>query len=295
MKKANRNKAANTLVESVCLVRYVLSQKISIYAAHTAYFMVLSIFPSLVLTLSILRYTGLQVETLAGLLEGVVPDVLMPTVKRLILSTYRNSSATLVSISALTALWSSSRGIYGLLIGLNSIYGVSESRGYLRTRFISMVYTFLFLVVMLLTLLLHVFGNAILKLLPPANSTLFIIISDIIQSRFVSLFILQTALFTAIFMVFPNDRNSFKGSIPSAVLASLGWLLFTKLYSVYVSHVTIYTTIYGSVYVVALGMLWLYCCMFIVFSGGALNSYLNHRKIWEIPHCLTPVHNKPVK
>ena len=139
------------------LISYILSQKISVYAGHTGYFMVLSVFPLLVLFLSILRYTGLQVETLTGALEGILPDALMPTVERLILNTYRNSTGAVISVSAITALWSASRGVYGLLTGLNSIYGVSENRGYIYTRVISVVYTFQFLVMLLLSLALHVF------------------------------------------------------------------------------------------------------------------------------------------
>lgn len=260
------------------LIYYITSQKISGYATHTGYFMVLSVFPTLVLLLSILRYTGLQVETLVDFLSGFFPEVLLPALRQIILSTYRNASGAVVSISAITALWSASRGIYGLVLGLNSIYNVPENRGYLYTRGLSVVYTFLFLVVLLLTLGLHVFGGTILNLLPVDNITLFRIAAEIIQSRFVSLFLIQTGFFTTIFMVLPNKRNSLRSSLPGAVLASLGWLLFTKLYSVYVAHVTVYATIYGSVYVIALGMLWLYCCLFIVFSGGALNQYLIEKK-----------------
>ena len=71
-----------------------------------------------------------------------------------------NSSGALVGVSAVTALWSASRGIYGMLTGLNAVYGVSENRGYIYTRSISVVYTFVFILILLLTLVLHVFGSA---------------------------------------------------------------------------------------------------------------------------------------
>ena len=45
-------------------------------------------------------------------------------------------------------------------------------------------------------------------------------------------------------------------------------------FSLYMSHFNRYDTIYGSLSVVALTMLWLYVCMEIVFYGGALNKYL---------------------
>jgi membrane protein len=67
-------------------------------------------------------------------------------------------------------------------------------------------------------------------------------------------------------------------SVPGALLASCGWQVFSQLYSIYVAHFSVYSNIYGSVYGVALSMLWLYCCISIVFYGGALNMYLMKNK-----------------
>ena len=43
-------------------------------------------------------------------------------VNRLVLSAYVNSTGTLLSISAVAALWSASRGMYSFVMGLNAIY-----------------------------------------------------------------------------------------------------------------------------------------------------------------------------
>ncbi len=253
---------------------YIMQLRIPVYAAHACYFLVLALFPMLVLLLSLLRYTGLEVETLTDALQGFLPDALLPAAKRLIVSTYVNTSGTVISISALAALWSASRGIHGLLTGLNAIYGVSEDRGYVYTRSISVLYTFLFLLVLLLTLVLHVFGTTILQELPLDASPLPDFLNGVLDLRFFVLLLLQTVLFTAVFMVFPNRRNRFTDSLPGALLASIGWLVFSDLYSIYVERFAGYANVYGSVYAVALSMLWLYCCISIVFYGGALNHFL---------------------
>lgn len=97
---------------------------------------------------------------------------------------------------------------------------------------------------------------------------------NLIDLRFFLLLFVQTGIFCAMFMVLPNRRNRFWDSLPGALLASLGWLVFSDLYSIYVERFARLTNVYGSVYAVALSMLWLYCCMSIVFYGGALNRYL---------------------
>ncbi len=255
------------LGKTAALVRRVQAMGIPHHAANAGYFIVLSVFPALVLVLSVLRYTELDAGDLMDLLSGFLPQALLPAAEKLIISTYAHTSRTMVSISAVSALWSASRGVYGVLIGLNAIYGVEESRGYWYTRFLSAVYTFGLLMILVLTLGLNLFGEALAGLLSWA--------ADL---RFVLLLLLQTGLFAAIFTVLPNRKNRFFDSLPGAVLAALGWMVFTELFSVYVVRFRSYTTIYGSVYTIALSMLWLYCCLSILFYGGALNRILSQNE-----------------
>lgn len=260
------------------LLEKISDTQVSLYAANAGYFLILSVFPALVLILSLLRYTGIQVDTFASLLEGVLPEALLPAAQRLILNTYVNTTSTVVGLSAVASLWSASRGMYCLLTGLNAIYGVSENRSWLHTRFISMIYTFLFLLVLLLTLVLHVFGTTILGILSQRSGWLANLLANVVDLRFFLLLFTQTLLFTAMFMVLPNGRNRLENSLPGALLASIGWLIFSDLYSIYVEHFTSLSIIYGSVYAVALSMLWLYCCLSILFYGGVLNRFLRDRR-----------------
>lgn len=252
--------------------------EIPLYAANASYFLVLSVFPCLLVILSMLRFTPLRVEDLMTLLDGVLPEVLIPPAERLIFHIYENSSGTVLGISLVTALWSSSRGIYGIVTGLDAIYEVEEDRGYLHTRAISLIYTFLMLAVLLLTLVLHVFGQVILDMIPPTDNSLLELLGGIIDVRFFLLLGIQTLLFTAIFTVLPNRKNRLLSSLPGALLASMGWQVFTHLYSIYVEHFNSYANLYGSIYAVVLSMLWLYFCMYIMFCGGVLNRFLSLRK-----------------
>ncbi len=259
---------------TVNLARRVRKMGISGHAANAGYFLLMSVFPALLLILSLLRYTALDAGDLLALLEGFLPQALMAPVERVVISTYAHTSTAVISLSALGTLWSASRGIYALMTGLNEIYDAPESRGYFRTRLLCMVYTLLFLAVLLVTLVLGVFGDGLLSLLPPASGGLGLLLTEVLDLRFFLMLLLQTGLFIAMFMFLPSRNNRFRSSLPGALLASAGWLIFTKLFSVYVEHSGNSAGIYGSVYALALGMLWLYCCMSIVFCGGALNALL---------------------
>ncbi len=266
-----RKKCPNALVS---LVSWVMDLQIPVYAANACYFLVLMIFPALLLVMSSLRYTSLSANDLIEVLGTVVPSALMPTVERLIVNTYYNSSGVVISVSAVTALWSSSRGVYGLLTGLNHVYGVREDRGYFYTRLISVVYTFAFLMVLILTLVLHVFGKSIAAWINAKDLALVDWVVRVIDIRFLVLLGLQILVFTALYMVLPNRRNRFWSSLPGATVAAVGWQVFSNLFSIYVQRLNVYTNIYGSVYALALGMLWLYICVTIVLFGGVLNRLI---------------------
>ena len=263
---------------TVHMVRRILELDIPLHAADAGLFIILSLFPALVLVLSLLRYTGLQVSSLVEVLSSVIPGPLMPTVENLVLSTYENSSGALVGVSALTAVWSASKGVHGLMKGLNTVYGVSEDRGWLYTRFISILYTFLFFGLLLLTLVLHVFGSTLLELLPISRSRLLRILTGIVDFRVILLLILQTVVFSLIFAFLPNGRNRIRDTVPGALLTSLGWLTISDLFSVYVENFASLQNIYGSVYTVALSMLWLYLCLSLIFYSAAFNQYLEDQK-----------------
>ncbi len=256
----------------------IRDMQIPLRAAYAGYFIILSVFPALLLILSSLRYTGLTVETLLELLKNILPDALEDGAEQLVYSAYRNASGTLTAVSAVAALWSSSGGIYGLLIGLNAVYGVSEDRGYVYTRGISIVYAVVFYAVVLLTLALHVFGDLLVSYLLRLSSPVVAFLLSIIDIRFVFLLVVQTALFTLMYMVLPNRRNGFWQSFPGAALACAGWMAFSDAFSAYIAHFSGYSNIYGSIYAVAITMLWLYFCLSILLVGGAFNKFLMQRE-----------------
>ena len=266
------NRKFNTLLLAV---ERISSMQIGVYAANACYFLVLSVFPMLLIVLGLVAYLPYSARDLLELLETFVPEALMGAAETLIVNIYYNSSGALLSVSAVTALWSASRGIFGLLTGLNHIYGVREDRGYLYTRFISFVYTFVFLLMILLSLVLQVFGPTILGSFVWTEHPFVHWLIDKFDDYVQYLWVLgiQIMVFTLIYMVLPNRRNSFLGSLPGAVVAALGWQGFTFVFGFYVERAN-YASVYGSVYTVATAMLWLNFCISILLFGGGLNRLL---------------------
>ena len=260
------------------IVSFLEPMNISVHSAHTAFFLILSVFPASMILVGVLGYTALELEDVMSLVAQVVPEPLLPLAHRLFSGAYDATSAPLLSISAVTAIWSASRGILGLKEGLNDVYGVKERRGYLLTRGISMIYTVLFVVMLVLSLVLNVFGATILDYLHMTTNPVFLFVMDVIDFRFFLMLLLQTALFTAMYAALPDRKVGLWESFPGAVVASVGWLVFSNLFSLYVEHYPRYANIFGSLYAAALTMLWLYFCIMIVFWGGAINRYIMEKR-----------------
>ena len=257
---------------------FLRPMNIPLHSAYTGFFFVLSLFPGLMLLLGLLRYTAMGPEELLSILEGWVPEHVVGIVRSLVETSYRHSSGTVVSISVVAALYSASRGMFGILGGLHAVYGITLRRNYWRKRVISMGYTAAFLALLMLTLMIHVGSTALLDYLQMTTSPALLFLMRLVDFRSVLLLLLLVSLFTAMYAWLPARRSRLRSNLPGAAAAAIGWLLFTRLFSVYVEYFTTYSNIYGSVYALALGMLWLYFCIGIFFYGGALNRLLSQRQ-----------------
>lgn len=263
------------------VMEFLEPMRIRIHSAYTSFFLVLSVFPLLVLLFGLLGYTSLGLEEVLELISAFVPAAFEPMVGKIISGAYENTSAMVLSISVVTALWSASRSVLGVMEGLNAVYDVKENRHYLITRTISVAYTFLFLLVILLTLVLHVFGHAIMDFLRMTTDPILLFLMELIDVRYVFLLVLQTVVFSLMYAFLPSRNNRLVESIPGAVVATLGWTVFSDLFSLYVEFYPNYANIFGSVYAAALAMLWLYICVKIMFYGAALNRWLREWKSKE--------------
>ena len=250
--------------------------QIPVYAGNAAFFLVLSFLPLATLLLAALQYTLFRPEDLLSLFSRIMPDEVLPLFEDFLQRAYRASGAAVISLSALAAAWSASKGIYGILRGLNAVLDLPETRRYLRVRLMCLFYMLLFVLGLVLTLLLHVFGRRLLSLLPARG--LAQTLSFLLEHLQLYSFLLLTALFSLLYLALPNRPQRLSRVLPGALAASGAWLLFSALFSVYVNHFAKSIALYGSLTTMILTMLWVYACVSILFYGAFLNRLLAMRK-----------------
>lgn len=249
----------------------IKKQNINAFAASMAFFIFLSLVPMLVVICAIIPYTPLTEENLMTAATEVIPEMMDPLVQMMISEVY-DKSAGILSIAVITTLWTAGKGVMALVQGLNAINGVEEKRNYFVVRIESSIYTFLMLVVVLISLLVMVFGNQLVDVALHRFPTLQLIALVIMQFRFFLVWILLALVFTAIYAFVPGTKMRFREQFPGALFASVGWIVFSWGFSVYVEHSGSYS-MYGSLSLIVIIMLWMYFCMYIMLVGAYMNRY----------------------
>ena len=255
-------------------IKEISAYRISLYASNAGFYIILSVFPMIMLMVALLPYFGFGEEDLFHAMQGVVPQILYPLIQNVLHDMEGNSTGILLSATAVVAIWSSSRGVYSMQQGLNSIYGLNESRSYFCRRLTSMLYTILLIFALILTLVVNGFGRLIASYCQKQDVPILKIIGKLLQMRGILLLGILSILFTAMYCVFPNRKAKPIAVFPGAILAALSWLIFTGVYSYYAKVSGSYSLLYGSLSTIAMGMFWLYVCISILFYGCVLNLYI---------------------
>lgn len=244
------------------------------YAAYSALFLILSFVPFLMIVLNLMR--NLPVFSEANTVDfEILSDEVGGFITQIITEAREKANGTVLSLTTVVALWSASRGLIGIINGLNRIHRVKETRGFLRLRISAVFYMILFILAMIAVLGLLVFGQAILERIMLAFPIFEQFGMAILSFRWAVGFCLLILFFLFVYAALPIQKSRPFSKLPGAVFSAAGWLGFSALYSFYVNHLANYSYVYGSLTTVALLILWLYICMYILFLGEELNVMLD--------------------
>ena len=248
----------------------------SIHSANSAFYMFTALFPMTMFILNILTMLNVSREFLVGQLFNITPAVFHEFIQDIVDSIAEQSTGLVLSISIITAVWSASSGIYGLMIGLNDIYRTYDTRPYWIKRSICIVYTLIFIAAVGLSLLLMVSGNRLIEFaishLPHLTEPLTLIRN----LKYPMIFVILFFVFSLIYKTFPYMKSDYRMHLPGAAAASLSWLALSWLFALYVQFTN--HGLYGSLATIILFLFWLYLCFYIIFLGGEINAMLIDHK-----------------
>lgn len=250
----------------------VSEDELPVFAAQASYYIIISAFPFMMLFLSLVGFIfPLEKQALNETIASFVPETIGGILYTITDELFAKS-IHIVSLTALTAFWTASRGIASIERGIHRIYHAPRSKTVIHEMLLSFVYTLLFMAILLLTLGLQVFGNTILNFITSRTG---IILKDIMFIKGALFFILLVLIFQLMYYVFGRRKIPYKLNIIGAVFSAAGWMIFSKLYSIYIDNFANYSYIYGSITAVVLLMIWLFFCVTILLAGAEINRFIS--------------------
>ncbi len=234
--------------------------------------MILSFFPFVLFIFALLKLTPLTEKDFMEWVFSIVPQTFLPAMESFVEDIYQRGSQV-IPITVISAVFLSSKAFISLQIGLNEMYEVDEHRGFIKLRVYAFLYSLAFAVLLIAVLGFLVFGEQVRGALFQGSG----IISKIINLR-EAICVPVIFLFLLLIYRFVPDRKSyFTDQIPGAAFTTVAWLIFSEAFSLYVDHYSNYASFYGTLTTIALIMVWLYGCMYVLFLGGIINSFLGKK------------------
>lgn len=250
------------------------------YASQASFFVIISAVPFLMIILNILRAVmPVTQDYFDNIITNFLPVQVQQLATDIVSEFYQKINLSVVSITSIFLIWTASRGVKAISYGLRMAFDTNDNTGYIKMSFWSLIYTVLFMVSIILTVGALLFGrylaNLLSKYIPPIKT----IMDIILDLRYVVLLVFLTLVFMSAYKFLGKTKIKFRKLFPGAVLSAAFWLVFSFGYSIYISNMSRFSYIYGSLTAVIFLMLWLWFCMISLLLGAEVNRWLYENKL----------------
>lgn len=251
---------------------------VSAHSGHGALFIIISVFPLLILMLAMIKHTGIGEGELLELLYELAPKTFEGIIADSVSKIFQRLGRITVSITVITLLWSASGFIYSITLGLNRIYKYKENRNYFLLRSISLIYTLLFLILLLIIISLSMLGKRFYGNLLTSSNALEMMVNFLGKLLSFLLILFISALF---YSFIPKRKNRLLYQLPGATVTAVCWYAFSIVYPIYLRYFSNISYIYGGLAIAILWLWWLYFSMYIFFLGAEVNVLLSNHLSWK--------------
>ena len=258
------------------IYRKYKEDEMTVYAAQVSFFVILSFVPFIMLLLTAVQMIpAISQAEFMELVVELTPEDYKSLAFRMVNDLSLKSPATMVSVTAVMALWSAGRGMFSMARGLDRVWGKEEKYWYVISRLICCGYTIVFVAVCILSLILLVFGRLLQGFFKTHFPFVGVVLGKLIDLRTLWFFLVLFLFFLGIYAFVPEKRLKVRNQIPGALFSSLGWMVFSLGFSIYFNRIggRGYSYMYGSLAAIVLLLLWLYFCLCILFMGAEINWF----------------------
>ena len=280
MKQSLNNKYQKYNKKVRFIMEYSNYREINSKAAEISFYLLLSLFPFLIFTISLVVYTPLiKLSKYIFVLDKMIPSSIFKIVSALTQSAIDNRSFNFLILSFILAMYTMSRAVLCLIRGMNKSYNIRETRPDFEVLFISLVFVIMLLVLIFISMIFLVFGENIGSFLFNliGLDQYFMYIWNL--CRYIIGIVTVIIILMNLYRFTPNKKLTFKEVMPGAVVSTFCWIIASFCYSFYSSNFARYDIIYGSLGGIIVLMTWVYLSSWTILIGCEINARLYKRKI----------------
>ena len=258
--------------------------KLNHWGAALTYYAVLSLFPALLVLVSLVglfadpaRVTRILTATVSQLGPATAANTFQGPIQSI--TAHRGTAGVIFVVGVLSALWAASGYVSAFADASNTIYEVEEGRPFWKLKPLQLAVTFVLIMLAALVALGLVLSGPIVHAL---GSALGISDGALTAWRFAkwpAMLVLVLVIFGTLYYTAPNARvTGVRWVTGGAVLALALWIFASIVLAVYVANFGSYNKTYGTLAGVVVFLLWLWITNMAILLGAEFNAETERAK-----------------
>lgn len=250
-------------------------------AAEMSYYILLSLFPLLLMIANIVPMLPFDPDAVVSLLQTLLPDQVEPIIVPTLESYLASDTTGALSVSFILILWSGSTAFGTLQNVLNRAYGVTDKPNVLVTRLFSFAVAFILVILAGILSVLFVFGQTLIQAVNQFIDVPVQIFDIFTSVKWPILLVVLIAIFTFIYQFIPHHKYSLKYAIPGAVTATILSAVLSGGFSFYVNNFGGASVSNGTIGVFIVLMIYLWLTSIVLIVGAMINDLTYRLKNME--------------
>ena len=258
---------------------------LTVWAAALTYYGVLSIFPALIVLVSVLGLIGSSatqplIDNLGSVAPGPAKDIFTSAIKNL--QGNSGASGVFFIIGLAAAIWSASGYVSAFMRASNAIYDMEEGRPVWKTLPVRVGLTVLLMVLTAISAVAVTLSGGLAQ---QAGNVIglgdtAVQVWNIAKWPVLVLFV--SFMFAVLYWAAPNVKQpGFKWLSPGSILAVIGWIIASVAFAFYVANFGSYNKTYGALAGPIIFLVWLWISNVMILLGAEFNAELERGRAIE--------------